>query len=117
MSSPSRSLKLEVTAPMVKWVCSRGWAWAGASRGVEAAIHSGQQRNEADGVDVEDRLGEAFAAADGVVAGHGEDVVEAFAVKHPGFGLEAVAVEVFAGEVDDDLFAGIEDGAAERQGR
>jgi hypothetical protein len=94
-----------------------GRTFAGSVAGTEAIINSGQQRNEPDGVDIEDGLGAAQAAAEGVVAGHGEDVVEAFAVEHPGFGLEAVAVKVLAGEVDDDLFAGIEDGAAEGQGR
>src|SRR5580658_8178630 len=54
-----------------------GVRFAGTAAGTEAAIHAPKQRDEADGVDIENGLGETFRSGDRIIAGHGEDVVEA----------------------------------------
>ena len=52
-----------------------------------------------------------------MIAGHGQNTVKPFAVQEPGFTLQAVAIEVLAGEMNDDFLAGLQDGFAQGLGR
>ena len=48
-----------------------------------ALIHAVQHRDETDGIEVEDRLGESAISADRIVAGHSEDVMKPFVLMDP----------------------------------
>jgi hypothetical protein len=80
------------------------------SRSFETLVHFVQHRNQADGINVEHRLRKTFDARERMIAGHGQNTVKPFAVQEPSFALQAVAIEVLAGEMNDDFLAGIQDG-------
>jgi hypothetical protein len=84
---------------------------------VEPGVHAAEQRQQADGIDVEDRLGAAADAGARVVAAEDEEIVEALAGEVPGLALQGVAVEILAGKVDHDLASGVAEGAAEGRRR
>ena len=71
----------------------------------------------ADGVEVEHRLGPAAEAAGGIVAGDGQDVLETLGGIAPGGRLQAVAVHVLAGQVQDHAVAALGHQPAEPVGR
>jgi hypothetical protein len=81
----------------------------------EPVVHVLQHGQQAHRVGVEDRLGMAGDAAGGVIAREGEDVGEPSVGQQPSFALESVAVEIFAGEMNDHVLAGLADRLA--QGR
>jgi len=84
---------------------------------IQPLIHLVQHRYQADGIDVEDRLGETFVSRGGIIAGHGEDIVKALAVEQPRFAFESVPIQIFAGEMNDDFFARVKDRPAEGKRR
>ena len=83
----------------------------------QPVVHRPQQRDQADGVEVEHRLGQAAEAAGGIVAGDGQDVLETFRGVAPGGRFQAVAVHVLAGQVQDDAAAAVGHQAGEPVGR
>ncbi len=63
------------------------------------------ERDQAHGIEVEDRLGEATGPLDRVVAGDGQDVADPPRLELPGERAERVAAPVAAGDVDDHVLA------------
>jgi hypothetical protein len=105
-TSFSRSLKFVTTAgKKFRRREVRGLQRTGA-RHVDAGVHFGEQRKQAHGIDVEDRLRPAADAGAGIVAGKHEEIVQTLARQMPRLGLEGVAVKILAREVDDHLAAG-----------
>ena len=84
---------------------------------LEARVHVREEAQKPDGVDVEDRRGEAPVTHDRVVAGKREHVVEPGRGELPAAALERVPVPVLAGEVDDHLLPARDHVRPERVGR
>jgi L-lysine 2,3-aminomutase len=74
-----------------------------------------EQRQEADGIDVKDRLGAAADADARVVAAQDQEIAETLVGQVPGLALQRVAVEILAGEMDHGLASGV--AQRDRRGR
>ena len=107
ISSRSWRLNGETTQPMKKLVFGSVSGLPPRPGTLEPLVHRPQQRDQADRVEVEHRLGPAAEAAGRIVAGDGQDVLEALGGVAPGGRFQAVAVHVLAGQVQDDAAAAL----------
>src|ERR1700683_578101 len=83
----------------------------------QSLIHSLQQRNQPNRINIENRLGEPLVTSHRKIASHRQDIVESLAIEHPCFALQTITIEIFAGEVDYNFLARIEDRPAQSQRR
>ncbi len=105
ISSRSCRLNGDTAQPMKKFVLGKRSGFAVRPGDFQPLVHRAEHGDQAHRIQVEHRQRLPLETRRRVIAGQRQDVVKPLRRVTPGGGFDAVAIEVLAGEVDDELRA------------